>query len=100
MSFIKRFRNAWKAAGTEEPKESKETAEGWIEILGTTTDGKTGQIKIDLDYNEDFVEYLRSKGIQGTSDDVVIQKWITMLYRDIIEQQQEDQRENAVSDFE
>ena len=59
--------------------------EPWVDINGIVEDPKHG-IKVDLDWNDAFIEYLRENGIQGTDDEVVVQKWITLLYRDLVEQ--------------
>ena len=68
----------------------------WVEIKGMIHGADRGRIKIDLDWNDEFVEYLRANGITGTSDELVVQKWITMLYQDIIIKQESEH----VSDFE
>jgi hypothetical protein len=72
----------------EEKKIAEEkTKEPWVDIRGIMEDSKHG-IKVDLDWNDAFVDYLRENGINGADDEIVVQKWITMLYRDLIEQQQ------------
>jgi hypothetical protein len=74
----------------EEEKIAEEKAkEPWVDIRGIMEDKKHG-IKVDLDWNDAFVDYLRENGITGADDEIVVQKWITMLYRDLIEQQQGD----------
>ena len=76
----------------EEEKAEKEK-EPWVDIKGIMEDPKNG-IRVDLDWNDAFVDYLRENGITGADDEVVVQKWITMLYRDLIEQQQGERGEN------
>jgi hypothetical protein len=71
--------------------------EPWVDIKGIVEDPKHG-IRVDLDWNEAFVEYLRENGITGVDEEVVVQKWITMLYRDLIEQNQ--QADGAQREFE
>ena len=65
--------------------------EPWVDIKGAVEDPQHG-IKMELDWNDAFVEFLRDNGIQGTDDEVVVQKWITLLYRDLIEQNSEQTR--------
>jgi len=71
--------------------------EPWVDIKGMVEDPEHG-IKVDLDWNDEFVEYLRENGITGVDDEVVVQKWITMLYRDLVEQNQ--QSDGAQREFE
>ena len=69
----------------EEPKApEKETPR--VEVLGIVHDPKRG-VKISLDWNQEFVDYLRENGVLGEDDEVVVQKWITMLFRDILEEE-------------
>lgn len=64
---------------TEEPKE----AAPYIKISGDRIDRDRGGIELTLDWNEEFVEYLRVQGYNGTSDELVIQKYLQVLYADI-----------------
>ena len=67
-------------------KEAREN-EPWVDINGIVEDPKHG-IKVDLDWNDAFIEYLRDNGITGVDEEIIVQKWITMLYRDLMEQGQ------------
>lgn len=59
----------------------KESTDPWVDILGgvQTDEG----IKIELDWNDAFVKYLRANGISGAKDEVIVQKWVTLLLRDM-----------------
>jgi len=84
---------AIKDKAAEEAKAIKDQ-EPWVEIKGLLEDPKNG-IRVDLDWNEAFVTYLRDNGITGVDEEIVVQKWITMLYRDLIEQDQENQAQGV-----
>lgn len=59
----------------------KLSPEPWVEILG---DGLTNNgLRVELEWNDAFVEYLRKEGITGTDDDQIVQKWVTLLLRDM-----------------
>lgn len=55
-----------------------------VRILGESVSEEEG-IKIELDWNPAFIKYLRKNGLTATNDEQLIQKWIAMLYRDLIE---------------
>ena len=73
----------------ETAKEELRNQEPWVDIKGAVEDEKHG-LKIELDWNDAFIDYLRENGINGADDDTVIQKWITMLYADLMEHGQQD----------
>lgn len=78
----------------ESKKPEKETPR--VEILGIVHDLEKG-VKISLDWNQEFVDYLRENGVLGEDDEVVVQKWITMLFRDILEEGNESTSEEIPS---
>jgi len=59
----------------------KESPDPWVEIEGwaETKDG----VKIELEWNDAFVAYLREQGITGSDEDQVVQKWIILLMKDL-----------------
>lgn len=73
----------------EEDKESyrkyvetmKESTDPWVDILGIvhTEQG----VRIELEWNDAFVQYLRSNGLTGVEEEAVVQKWVTLLLRDM-----------------
>lgn len=56
----------------------------WVEVIGESIDPIKG-IEIKLDWNDAFIQYLKDNGISGKDEDVAIQKWLAMLYQDLIE---------------
>ncbi len=61
----------------------KNSDEPWVEIKSDSIDPDKG-IQIGLDWNDNFIEYLKSNGLTGKSDEVIVQKWIALLYHDLI----------------
>jgi len=53
----------------------------WVDIIGwvRTDEG----VKIELEWNDAFVDYLRANGIKGTDDESLVQRWVTLLLRDM-----------------
>ena len=62
----------------------KASPDPWVDIAGWVH--TEAGVKVELDWNDAFVDYLRGEGLAGTDDDQVIQKWITLLLRDMTEQ--------------
>jgi hypothetical protein len=50
-----------------------------VEIIGAEVDSRKG-IKIELNWNDEFVEYLKKNGYTGTSEEAIVQKWLGQLY--------------------
>ncbi len=65
----------------------KDSPDPWVDIIGwvRTDEG----VKIELEWNNAFVDYLRGNGIKGTDEDQVVQKWVTLLLRDMADQMEE-----------
>lgn len=59
----------------------------WVDIIGwvRTDEG----VKIELEWNGAFVDYLRANGITGSDEDQVVQKWVTLLLRDMADKMEE-----------
>lgn len=66
-----------------------------IEVVGDGFDPKKG-IKLELDWNDEFIEYLRKIGYSGVSDEAIVQKWLSDVNAQIIK----EINPNAKSDFE
>lgn len=69
-------------------KKEKSSNTPWIEIKGEAIDPDKG-IRLSLDWNTAFITYLKQNGINGTDEDQIIQKYITLLYQEIMEQMNE-----------
>lgn len=57
----------------------------WVEITGEAIDSDKG-IRLALDWNNEFIQYLKQNGITGADEEQIVQKYITLLYRELIEQ--------------
>ena len=69
----------------EQLVESKRNGtEPWVEITSANYDEVRG-FRIELDWNEAFIQHLKESGIKGKSDEEVVQKWVGFLYGDLIE---------------
>lgn len=77
--------------------------EPWVEIKSAEFNEVKG-IQIELDWNEAFVQYLKENGVKARNDDQIVQKWLMMLYADLIEKFEtqivEDSDKPRVNDFE
>jgi hypothetical protein len=63
--------------------------EPWVFIKGAVPDAEQG-VKIELDWNDAFVKFLRDNGIEGASDESVVQKYLAMLHRQMLDKYQEE----------
>lgn len=70
-----------------EPKHAtkpEDDTEPWVNIGSTVYDPVKG-FRIELDWNEAFIQHLRESGVGGRSEEEVVQKWLGMLYGDLIQ---------------
>ena len=74
----------------------KQSKEPWVDIIGQVSDGNG--VGIELDWNNAFIDFLRASGINGTDDDEIVQKYITLLLRDMADSMDEDRE--GTSNFE
>lgn len=74
----------------------KASPDPWVDIIGwvRTDEG----VKIELEWNDAFIDYLRAEGIKGIDAEQTVQKWVTLLLRDMADQMEE--RFGGDSDFE
>jgi len=65
-------------------KKMKESSEPWVDVTGWS---ETDQgVKVSLEWNDSFVDYLRANGVTGADDEQVVQKWVSLLLRDMSDQ--------------
>lgn len=65
----------------------KQSSEPWVDVVGWT---ETDQgVKVELEWNDAFVDYLRASGVSGADDEQIVQKWVTLLLRDMADQMEE-----------
>lgn len=78
-----------KKAREDYVNQMKESTDPWVEVLGNV---ETPQgVKVDLEWNDAFIEYLRTNGFTGTDEDAIVQKWITLLLRDMADTMDEEE---------
>lgn len=87
----------------DEADEAKRNGvEPWVEIKSDSVDPVKG-IQIELDWNEAFVQYLKDNGIAAKSDEGIVQKWVAMLYQDLMQKMEQrvidDSDKPRVNDF-
>lgn len=57
--------------------------EPWVSIIGDAIDPKHG-LKLDMDWNDAFVKYLRKNGVPGIRDEDVVGYWVTTLHQQLL----------------
>lgn len=67
-----------------EDAERRSSTVPWVEIKGDDIDPVKG-IQIKLDWNEAFIQYLKDNGLSGKDEDMIVQKWLAMLYVDVLD---------------
>lgn len=84
-------------------EERRNGKDPWVEIKSAEFNDVKG-IQIELDWNDAFVGYLRDNGIVAREDDAVVQKWLLMLYKDLIDRLEhqviEKSDQTFINDFE
>ncbi len=55
--------------------------EPWVEIQ-SWADTPEGA-KVELEWNDSFVEYLKQNGISGSNEEQIVQKWVALLLMQI-----------------
>ena len=58
------------------------SSEPWIEIKSAEYNESKG-IQIELDWNDAFIGHLKDSGITGREDDIIVQKWLSLLYQNL-----------------
>lgn len=62
----------------------KNSAEPWVDIKGIVEDPEQG-VKIELDWNDAFIAYLKENGYTGADDDQIIQQYVVRVMQDMNE---------------
>ncbi len=71
----------------------KESSDPWVDIQGWV---QTDQgIRVELDWNDAFVDHLKTEGVTGADDDQVVQRWVTLLLRDMTTKLEEENPEKS-----
>lgn len=58
---------------------------GHLSINAITYDEKAERIRVDMDWDEEFVSYLKRHGFTGATDEAIVQKYVATLYRNVID---------------
>lgn len=88
----------------KEHEDKKNSPEPWVEVIGESIDPVRG-IQIKLDWNDAFIQYLKENGITGKDEDTAIQKWLALLYHDLVNNLEQriidnsDKFENRTSEY-
>lgn len=70
------FKRLFKNKSEPEVNESiKQKKENHFSIVSDKIDPVRG-IELKLDWDDDFIRYLRANGYHGASDEIVVQKWL------------------------
>ncbi len=73
----------------------KESEDPWVEFVGDVRDTRQGQ-RLQMEWNDAFIDYLKASGIVGADEEQIVQKYISLLMRDM-----NDKTENRFgSDYE
>lgn len=67
----------------------KNSPEPWVDVRGLT-DVNDGRFKIEMDWNDAFIEECKLQGISGTSEEQIIQKYLSLLAKNIDDQITDD----------
>lgn len=57
---------------------------GYVKVEGHV-DNDNGRVELALDWDDNFIKYLRRNGFDGTSEEQIIGSWLTIMYKDIAE---------------
>lgn len=76
----------------QEVDEVEEVIEGTgnLTIKAMSYDDETGKIKIDMDWDDEFVNYLKRNGFNGATDESIVHKYVATLYQNMLARQQEE----------
>jgi hypothetical protein len=79
-------------------EEMKASSEPWVDII---TFVQTPQgIKFELDWNDAFIKYLEENSIKGTDEEATVQRWISLLLREISIDMEHQLKPETTSEFE
>lgn len=92
----KHERDKQRQAHAEYVEKMKASPEPWVDVVGWI---ETDQgVKVELDWNDAFVDHLKVAGVNGADEDQVVQRWITLLLHDMATEMEEETP--GSSDFE
>ena len=72
-------------------EEATEKKEPWVNVIKMGIDPENVvQGYFELDWNDEFVQYLMAQGIAGDSDEDVVNKWFNAVCRTVLLQEKAD----------
>lgn len=79
------------------------STEPWVEIRSADFHDVRG-FRIELDWNEAFVQHLKDGGLKGANEEEIVQKWLAFLYHDLVEKLEtkaidKKDEEKTISDY-
>lgn len=66
----------------------KESDDPWVEFVGDVRDTVQGQ-RIQMEWNDAFIAYLKDAGVAGVDEEQIVQKYISMVMRDMNDKMEE-----------
>ena len=83
----------------EQPTNPKESKEPWVNVVSTDFDeNNPRQGFMELEWNAAFIQFLRSHGYEGKTDEELVDKWFTELCKNIGAQFDEENKFVANAD--
>lgn len=70
-----------------EDQDPKNSNEPWCQVVGEGI--VDGQLKLELDWNEAFIDFLLENGFTGKTDEEIVAKWMLMVHRELDESSKE-----------
>jgi putative protein kinase ArgK-like GTPase of G3E family len=85
---------------SEEAEKHRDSKEPWVTVVGETVTDEG--IKIELDWNESFVKFLKAQGLTGKDETQIVQKWLSMIAKQTADKMSENYEtlEGKTSEFE
>jgi len=75
----------------------KESPEPWVEIV-SWVDTEQG-VKVELEWNDAFIDHLKVEGVTGTDEDQIVQKWVAVLLHNVADDMGEKTVPEGESEF-
>lgn len=66
----------------------KESDDPWVEFVGDVRDTAQGQ-RLQMEWNDAFITFLKKSGIAGADEEQIVQKYISLLMRDMTDKMEE-----------
>lgn len=83
MTIKKKTKRTTKVKDKVIKKPVIQNGEPRVELKSAGFDAKKG-MRIELDWNDEFVEHLKQNGFTGVNDEAIVQKWIGYLYAELL----------------